>query len=64
MKVKELYEKAVGEIYNEKVEFAKNKMKSLIKKREALQRAIDDLDREIIEFKEKDVENVEFGFRY
>jgi uncharacterized coiled-coil DUF342 family protein len=64
MKVRELIRKAVDEIHKEKVELAINKMKSLIRKREALQKALNDLDKEISVLEEMDVEDVEVGYTY
>lgn len=64
MKVRELIGKAVDEIHKEKVELALSKMKSLIRKREALQKALNDLDKEISVLEEMDVEDVEVGYTY
>lgn len=64
MKVRELVRRAVNEIYDEKVELALSKMKSLIRKREALQKALNDLDKEISVLEEMDVEDVEVGYTY
>lgn len=64
MKVRELVRRAVNEIHDEKVELALSKMKSLIRKREALQKALNDLDKEISVLEEMDVEDVEVGYTY
>lgn len=64
MKVRKLVRRAVNEIHDEKVELALSKMKSLIRKREALQKALNDLDKEISVLEEMDVEDVEVGYTY
>ena len=64
MKVRELVGRAVDEIHKEKVELAINKMKSLIRKREALLWALNNLDKEISVLEKMDLEDVEVGYTY